>query len=167
MLGKTEGRRRRQCQKMRCNKHKFGQTLGGGEIQGHLACCSPWGHKELHTTGQLNNNTGMCQIELEQKRMSLKGDRGLFVFFFFFPVRFGSHFHDWFLHNKLGSNSVDILLRTFCLSRIWVYTNQDSYMEHLFIHSLIYLSINLLTIWLAQSERILWNWIHGRHWMRH
>ena len=75
LLGKTKGRRRRQCQKMRCNKHKFRQTLGGAEIQGHLACCSPWGHKELHTTGQLNNNTGMCQIELEQKRMSSKDDR--------------------------------------------------------------------------------------------
>ena len=80
-LGKTKGRRRRQCQKMRCNKHKFRQTLGGGEIQGHLACCSPWGHKELHTTGQLNN-TGMCQIELEQKRMSSKGDR-LCIYIFF------------------------------------------------------------------------------------
>ena len=81
LLGKTKGRRRRQCQKMRCNKHKFRQTLGGGEIQGHLACCSPWGHKELHTTGQLNN-TGMCQIELEQKRMSSKGDR-LCIYIFF------------------------------------------------------------------------------------
>lgn len=62
---------------------------------GHLACCSPWEGKELHTTGQLNNNTGMCQIELEQKRMSSKGDRGVFCFCFFsFSLRFGSHFHD-------------------------------------------------------------------------
>ena len=25
--------------------HELGQTLGGGEGQGGLACCSPWGHK--------------------------------------------------------------------------------------------------------------------------
>ena len=30
--------------------HEFEQTLGGGEGQGSLACCSPWGHKELDMT---------------------------------------------------------------------------------------------------------------------
>ena len=30
---------------------------GDGEGQGILACCSPWGCKELDTTEQLNNNT--------------------------------------------------------------------------------------------------------------
>ena len=35
-----------------CNEHKLGQTLGGSEGQGGLACCSPWGHKELDTTEQ-------------------------------------------------------------------------------------------------------------------
>ena len=25
------------------NEHEFGQTLGGSEGQGSLACCSPWG----------------------------------------------------------------------------------------------------------------------------
>ena len=29
---------------------------GDGDGQGDLACCSPWGHKELDTTGPLNNN---------------------------------------------------------------------------------------------------------------
>ena len=32
------------------------QALGDGEGQGRLACCSPWGHKELDTTEQLDNN---------------------------------------------------------------------------------------------------------------
>ena len=36
---------------------EFEQTLGDSERQGSLLCCSPWGHKELGTTGQLNNNT--------------------------------------------------------------------------------------------------------------
>ena len=34
------------------------QTSGDGEGQGGLACCSPWGHKESDTTGQLNNSMG-------------------------------------------------------------------------------------------------------------
>ena len=37
------------------NGHEFEQTLGDGEGQGSLACCSPWGHKELDTTERLNN----------------------------------------------------------------------------------------------------------------
>ena len=31
----------------RRNGHELGQTLGGGEGQGGLASCSPWGCKEL------------------------------------------------------------------------------------------------------------------------
>ena len=34
----------------RLNRHEFGQTPGNGEGQGGLACCSPWGRKELDTT---------------------------------------------------------------------------------------------------------------------
>ena len=40
----------------RCNGHEFGQTLGDGDGQGSLACCSPWDDKESGTTKQLNNN---------------------------------------------------------------------------------------------------------------
>ena len=39
-----------------CNEHELGQTLLDGKGQGGLACCSPWGHKELDMTGQLNKN---------------------------------------------------------------------------------------------------------------
>ena len=38
-----------------CKGHELGQTSGDGEEQGGLACCSPWGQKELDTTGWLNN----------------------------------------------------------------------------------------------------------------
>ena len=38
------------------NGQEFVQTLGDGEGQGSLACCSPQGCKELDTTEQLNNN---------------------------------------------------------------------------------------------------------------
>ena len=37
------------------NEHELGQTTGGGEGQGSLACCSPWGHKESGTTWRPNN----------------------------------------------------------------------------------------------------------------
>ena len=40
----------------RCNEHELGQTLGNGKRQGGLVSYSPWGHKELDMTGQLNNN---------------------------------------------------------------------------------------------------------------
>ena len=36
------------------NEHEFKQALRVGDGQRSLACCSPWGHKELGTTEQLN-----------------------------------------------------------------------------------------------------------------
>ena len=41
---------------LRCNGHELGQTVGDGEGQGGLACCSSWGSKEWDATGRLNNN---------------------------------------------------------------------------------------------------------------
>ena len=38
------------------NGHGFEQVPGDGEGHGSLACCSPWGHKEVDTTKRLNNN---------------------------------------------------------------------------------------------------------------
>jgi len=38
------------------NGHESEQAPGGGEGQGSLVCCSPWGHKESDTTERLNNN---------------------------------------------------------------------------------------------------------------
>ena len=40
----------------RLDGHGFGWTLGVGDGQGGLACCSPWGRKESDMTEQLNNN---------------------------------------------------------------------------------------------------------------
>ena len=34
----------------RLNGHEFEQALGVGDGQGGLACCSPWGRKELDAT---------------------------------------------------------------------------------------------------------------------
>ena len=47
------------------NGHEFQWTLGDGEGQKSLGCCSPWGCKESDTTEQLNNNG--CIKEIENK----------------------------------------------------------------------------------------------------
>ena len=60
ILGKIESRRRRGWQDEmvgwhhQLNWHEFEQALGVGDGRGSLACCSPWGHKELDTTERLN-----------------------------------------------------------------------------------------------------------------
>ena len=45
--------------------HEFEQTLGDGERQGHLACCSPWGRRELDMTEWLSNNNLQKQSHSE------------------------------------------------------------------------------------------------------
>ena len=40
---------------------EYEQTLGDGEGQGNLACCSQWGRKELDRTEQLNNNKTLIE----------------------------------------------------------------------------------------------------------
>ena len=60
MLGKIEGGRRRGWQRMRWldgitdPMDMSLSKLGVGDGQGGLVSCSPWGHKELDTTEQLN-----------------------------------------------------------------------------------------------------------------
>ena len=43
--------------------HEFEQALGIGDGQGSLACCSPWGHKESDTCG----NMGKYSIKKENR----------------------------------------------------------------------------------------------------
>ena len=57
MLGKTEGRRRGQEDEMvgwhhGLNGHESEQALEVGDGQGSLACCSPWGRKQLDTLSE-------------------------------------------------------------------------------------------------------------------
>ena len=61
MLGKTEGGRRRGRQKLRwldgitnSMDMSLSELWGDGDGQAGLACCSPWGCKQLDTTEQLN-----------------------------------------------------------------------------------------------------------------
>ena len=51
MLGKSEGRGRREQQRVRwLVGDEFEQILEGSEVQGSLACCSPWGRIESDST---------------------------------------------------------------------------------------------------------------------
>ena len=64
MLEKIEGRRRRGWQSISyldgiadsMDMSLSQPAPGVGEGQRSVACCSPWGHKQLDTTKQLNNN---------------------------------------------------------------------------------------------------------------
>ena len=51
----------------RLNGHEFEQAPGVGDGQRGLASCSPWGHKELDTTEQLNSS----QINAHFKNWSI------------------------------------------------------------------------------------------------
>ena len=60
ILGKIEGRRRRRrwTRWLDGITDSMEQTLGDGEGQRRLACCSPWGCKELDMTEWLNWTEG-------------------------------------------------------------------------------------------------------------
>ena len=51
------------------NGHEFEQALGVGDGQGSLTCCSPWGHKELDTTAQLNWTENIRKRTSEQGKL--------------------------------------------------------------------------------------------------
>ena len=57
------------------NGHEFEQTLGDSEGQGSLACCSPWGHKELDMTQQLNNSNKNCWAKERKERRKNRRER--------------------------------------------------------------------------------------------
>ena len=70
MLGKTESRRGKEQQRMRLldgitdSMDMSLSKLGVSDGQGGLACCGPWGHKELDMTERLNNNNKIHDLEI-------------------------------------------------------------------------------------------------------
>ena len=54
------------------NGHEFQQALGAGDGQGGLACCSPWGRKELDITEWLNwtkTHSILCILDLWKEKV--------------------------------------------------------------------------------------------------
>ena len=78
MLGKIEGGRRRRWQDEMVGWHhwlngiEFEQTLGVGDGQGSLVCCSLWGCKESDMTEQLNWTIISSDEHLFMRLLSLK-----------------------------------------------------------------------------------------------
>ena len=77
MLGKIEGRKRRGRQRMRWLDGITGsmdvslsKLQGVGDGQGGLACCSPWGHKQLDTTERLNWTDGWFMLRFDRKQQN-------------------------------------------------------------------------------------------------
>ena len=74
MLGKLEGRRRGGRQRIRWldgitdSMDMNLSKLGDSEGQGSLACCSPWGCKELDMTEQRNNSWLPIQMQSDSRK---------------------------------------------------------------------------------------------------
>ena len=59
----------------RLNGYGCGWTLGVGDGQGDLACCSSWGHKESDTTERLNSTERLVSEFVVKKHFNfLKKD---------------------------------------------------------------------------------------------
>ena len=54
------------------NRHKLEQTPGDGEGQGSLACWSPWGCRESHTTERLNYNNRWSYVQGSKRDTDVK-----------------------------------------------------------------------------------------------
>ena len=79
-------------------------SLGAGDGQGSLACCSPWGHKELDMTEVLNQTElqedyvpcGIAQINaLLAKWSSVSFPWSFYFYFFFFLVTLSAPLTSW------------------------------------------------------------------------
>ena len=65
------------------NARELGSTLEDGEGHGGLACCSPWGRKELDMTQELNNNNlfsaGLMGItaQIKMEKLQIRNARAI------------------------------------------------------------------------------------------
>ena len=83
----------------RFNGHELKQTLGDGEGQGSLECCSLWGCKKLGTTCQLNNN-----IQYKLWNMFLK--ENYVIFFFSLIIWMAGMWHDGWISKNTSDHKI-------------------------------------------------------------
>ena len=87
------------------DEHEFEWTLGVGDGQGSLVCCSTWGHKEMHTTGQLNwTELNTCVnghkvfVFLWLAYFTLNNVLKVYFFLLFKTIIFHGTYHILFIH---------------------------------------------------------------------
>ena len=90
--------------------HEFEETLGDGDGQGSLACCSPRGHKKLDMTEQLN----WTELFLEFKDAYLLGR--------LFPSSSWDCFQLNFLTWGAWQNSGGAVCKLGCLKKVSLYS---------------------------------------------
>ena len=65
------------------NGHEFEQTPGDGERQGSLECCSPWDHRELDMTQQLNNSNKYLIDRVKNPQQNIRNIIQQYLFIYF------------------------------------------------------------------------------------
>ena len=65
----------------RLDKHELEQALGVVDGQGSLACCSPWGRKELDTIEGLNRRRQWHPTPVLCLENPMDGESGIFIYF--------------------------------------------------------------------------------------
>ena len=106
------------------NEHEFEQTLGDGEGQGSLPCCSPWCHKESDRTEWLNNNMAITESKVwPDDKTDFKAIRGLL-----YNCRWVDSILNWWLlhseHKCWGNNA-----NTYYGMQIYMYTCRYIYAQ--------------------------------------
>ena len=120
MLGGIGGRRRRGQQRMRWLDGIINlidmslSKLGVGDRQGGLACCSPWGHKELNMTEQLNWDLVQLKWKQFKNTIHCKFCQSIFCQIIFSNIRTCKY--NWSL-NFANSGSCLPLWESFILSQ--------------------------------------------------
>ena len=122
----------------RLNRHEFEKAPGDGKGQGGVACCSPWGRKELDMTEQLN--TPNCYSKQSIALLLL------FILFFnigrFYSFFFG-YFHCFTITCPVITFFVLACLKACSAFRIYDFMFFGSVFKSLFSLQIIYATLSL------------------------
>ena len=88
------------------NGHEFEQALGVSDRQGGLACCSPWGRKELDTrVTELKHNTSLSRYNISLLLKCLPFNLTSFIFHYFtLPISLMNSLWQLHLRSSLSSS---------------------------------------------------------------
>ena len=114
------------------NGNGFGWTLGVGDMQGGLACCGSWGHKESDTTESLNSTEELlCSLSLVCI-MKFHDLYALCVFVYVYVFLIGK------LVAHLTLSFTYVILQTYLY-----FAHRTCHLVYLFITHIIFVSVSL------------------------